>query len=80
MGISGSLCRQLVFQRSFGVIKAPKKTKKQIAARFKTNPETKHLHVNCAILFASCYKWVSPAGNLGMPYLQVHQHLCLQLV
>jgi hypothetical protein len=39
MGISGRLCRQLVFQRSLGVIKVPKKTKKQIAARFKTNPE-----------------------------------------
>jgi hypothetical protein len=39
MGISGRLCRQLVFERSLGVIKAPKKTKKQIAARFKTNPE-----------------------------------------
>jgi hypothetical protein len=39
MGISGRLCRQLVFWRSLRVIKAPKKTKKQIAARFKTNPE-----------------------------------------
>jgi hypothetical protein len=67
MGISGRLWRQLVFQRSLGVIKVPKKTKKQIAARFKTNPqwETKGPHVNCAILFASCYKWVSPAGNLA---------------
>ncbi len=62
--------------------KGSEKNQKANCARFKTNPkrETKDLHVNCAIHFASCYKWVSPAGNLGMPYLQVHQHLCLQLV